>query len=359
MSPQALSAGNVLVDPNARPKAQGRHDRHVESKRRAEADSPAAHFAEDSVKLSLQPRTASGAWTIRIENEGPVPARVVADIRLLSLDVTPRGAHRPLHCELPTAMRPTDELERSMVIPPKRAFAETFSPRLYCFGASGFSALTGGSTVSARLALVGPASPAIWEVAPMDGDLTHVARRKWLEAPPVLLPDDPTPVAARTPPAHDDASDAPQLVFEVPEAVDAPSAEEVEVPVTLRNKGSSPVTVAFRPEVVRFDVTSGPITTHCSWPVQPTAPLRELFTSLAPGASTELTLMLDAYCREQAFEHAGLLIVRPWADMQHDSGAPIGLRSFDGRISANRPVFVRLQRGTAIVPWVKPRLTDP
>src|SRR3974390_2033156 len=43
-----------------------------------------------NVKLELETPTTRGPWTVRIVNAGEVPVRIVADARLLALDVVPR-----------------------------------------------------------------------------------------------------------------------------------------------------------------------------------------------------------------------------------------------------------------------------
>src|SRR5271163_1490241 len=79
----------------------------------------AAAAAPSPVKLWLDVPSAVGLWTMHLSNEGAVPVVVVADARLLRLDVTARGAARARKCELPTDMRPDDDLQRPLVLAPQ------------------------------------------------------------------------------------------------------------------------------------------------------------------------------------------------------------------------------------------------
>ena len=89
-----------------------------------------------NVTLAIEASSPRGAWKMRVTNEGDVPVTIVADARLLALDVTPRSARKAVHCELPGEMRPQDDSTRPLVLPPKRAYVERFEPRLYCLDGS-------------------------------------------------------------------------------------------------------------------------------------------------------------------------------------------------------------------------------
>jgi hypothetical protein len=255
-------------------------------------------------------------------------------------------------------MRPDDELQRAMVLPPQRAFTETFEPRLYCFGRQGFDALAPGAIVSAKLGWEGRAEVGPWEVSPLDGVEPEVAPRKLLEVPPIALPDEPTPAPAADPEPHA-AADTPNIALEAPEAVDASSPDDIDIPVTIRNEGGSPVIVRFRPETLGFDLVSPGPRTCSSWPALPTAPTRELFSTLPPRASAELTVQLPAYCGDRVLDHPRLLLVRAWLDTRNASGKPIGLRTFDGRVAATTLTFIRLQRGRLPAAVHPPELDNP
>jgi hypothetical protein len=252
-------------------------------------------------------------------------------------------------------MRPADDLERAMVLPPGRAFGEKFEPRLYCFGQAGFDALAPGAIVIARLGPHPGTARVSPELAPIDGVEPVVASEPALMAAPIALPDEKSPREAAQPASADPALDLPRLKLESPSAIDAASPENVEVPLTLRNEGSTPVTVRFRPETIGFDVTTPRGVQRCAWPARPSAPTRELFTTLPAHGAVQLTLMLESYCADPLFDRGGLLTVRPFLETRGASGAPLGLRTFDGRVLGSSITFVRMHRGKSTEPLIRPR----
>jgi hypothetical protein len=321
---------------------------------------PAPHVA-----LAIDAPTPRGPWTLRVTNDGEVPVRLSADARLLSLDVTPRGARAPVRCELPPDMRPTDELESALVLPPGRAYAETFEPRLYCFGAGKVDALASGSTVVARLAWGGSQAAPPYAVAAIEGVEPVVASLKSLESPVIALPDEPSlapPSASSAPaqtPPHGAETEAPHLVLAGAASVDAAAAEGIDIPITLRNDGAQPVVVRLRPETLAFDVIGPDSVQTCAWPTVPSAAMREAFTRIAPGGSATLDVLLSAYCGGHTLDQAGLYVVRPRLDTRRASGEAVGVRSFDGIVLAVTPTVVRLHRGNAIPALRRPHLEPP
>jgi hypothetical protein len=291
-------------------------------------------------------------------NDGSVPVRVVADARLLGLDVTPRGARKAERCELPPDMRPGDDLDRGLVLPPGRAYVESFEPRLYCFGKK-LEALAPGAIVVAHLGWTKRGTSAPFELSPIDGVEPQVAPRKALDAPPVALPDEPTPPVVPAPVRQDAGLDEPRLSLRSTAAVEAEAPNDIELAVTLSNEGTRPVIVRFRPEALAFDVTGPAGAEHCAWPKLPTAPIRELFTTLASKGTTTLNLMLAAYCSGHSLDQGGLLAVRAQLDTRNGSGQAVGLTTFDGVIQATAPTLVRLRRGLTPEPHVRPKVQEP
>lgn len=318
--------------------------------------SPAA-APEPKVSLSIEAASAHETWTMRVTNEGDVPVRLVADARLLSLYVTPRGTRKAVRCDLPADMRPADPEERALVLPPKRTYAESFEPRLYCFGGARDDALAQpGAIVVAHLGFASDArAKAPWVIAPLDGVEPAVLPMKAIEAPPIAIADDPTPAPVPVMAEHEGGIPV-RLVVSSSRAVDAGTRGEIAVTVTLRNEGSEPVTTRFRPETLSFDTVGPNGVERCAWPVNPGAPTRDQFTTLAPKGATSLTVMLSAYCSGHAFDQAGLFVARPRLDTRAASGESIGLRTFDGEVIAAAPTIVRLHRGSAPARLVRPRL---
>jgi hypothetical protein len=314
------------------------------------------------VQLSIGAPTARGPWTMRVTNEGEIPVRLAADARLLTLDVTPRGAARPVRCELPADMRPGDDLETPLVLPPKRSYTERFEPRLYCFGTAKLDALASGAIVVAHLGWLGgtPSAPP-YAVAAIDGvepDLA-VAPLKSLASLPIALPDEPTPPFDAPPTTGSPPADAPHLVLTGVGAVDALTSEGIDVSVTLRNESSYAVIVRFRPETLGFDVIGPDSVQACTWPTPPGASLREAFTRIAPQGSASINVLLAAYCSGHALDQPGLYVIRPRLDTRRASGVSVGYRSFDGVVVAATPTIVRLHRGKAIPSLRRPRIEPP
>lgn len=313
--------------------------------------------APPDIRLTIETSSTRGPWAMRVTNDAQVPIRVVADARLLSLEVTPRGVRTPIRCELPPDMRPKDDLERALVVPPKRSYAETFEPRLYCFGTK-LDSLVPGAIVVGRLGWRGRSKiEPPFEASPIEGVEPELGVLKSIESPPVAIPDEPS--AWMVPVQTMVDADRPRLSLQGATWVDAESPNDIEIGLTLRNEGSSAAVVRMRPEVLGFDVIGPAGAEHCAWPTMPAAAMREMFTTLAPKESETLVVTLDSYCTAHSLDQSGLIVVRPRLDSRKASGTPLGLRTFDGNLIATTPTIVRLHRGAAPRPLVRPRLEEP
>src|SRR6202044_1722510 len=119
--------------------------------------------------------------------------RLVADARLLTFEVTPRSAAKALHCELPADMRPGDDMDRPLVLPPGRSYVERFEPRLYCFGKRLLDGLAQGAIVVGPLGWTGGKRfRPPFEVESIAGGEPELAPLKEIASPPIGLWDDPT-----------------------------------------------------------------------------------------------------------------------------------------------------------------------
>ena len=291
--------------------------------------------------LAVEAPTLVGPWTMRVTNEGEVPVSLAADARFLTIDVTPRGARGPTRCELPPDMRPQSELDRALVVPPKRSYVESFEPRMYCFGAAG-DAIAGGSIVVAHLGWAGLGTKPPHAVWPVDGVEPELAPVGELSSAPIALPDAASPTLIGDAPAT-----GPRLVLRAATAIDASSATNIDIPLTLRNEGSTPVTVRFRPETIAFEARGPAGAVDCPWPTPSTAPMRQLFSTVPSRGEITLHVLLGAYCAGHTFDAPGLFVVRPRLDTRKASGEVIGLRTFDGLLIADSPTLVRLRTGAA------------
>jgi hypothetical protein len=292
---------------------------------------------------------------MRVTNDGDVPVRLVADARLLVLEVTPRGATKAVRCELPADMRPGDDMERPLVLPPGRSYVEHFEPRLYCFGQHLLDTLAQGSIVVGRLGwLGGNKTRPPFEVASIAGVEPELAPLKDIASPPIGLPDEPSATLETAVPRRPDDPDPATLTLRGPASIEAQLATGIGITVTLHNAGKRTVIVRLRPETLRFAVTGPMGPEDCRWPLAPVAAMHELFSTVPAGGNADLSVLLDAYCPGHSFDEPGLVVVRPELDTRKASGADIALRTFDGRVVATSPVVVRLHQGLK-----HPRLQHP
>jgi hypothetical protein len=301
---------------------------------------------EADVKLTIDAHATQGVWTMQVTSAEDTPVQIVADARLLSLDVTPRGARRAVHCELPADMRAEDDLSRNLVLPPGGKYVEDFDPRLYCFGAKA-AALEPQAVVVAHLGWAGrrTAPPFVVSAADSGGP---VGPARSIDSLPVGLPDEATATPPDAPSAPQSPTGAaPRLVLRSAEWVDATTPDDATVPVTLSNESNHAVVVRFSPETLSFDVSGPRKLDACPWPTPIGAPVREAFTTLPAHGQTRLDLVLRDYCTGRSLDRTGLLAVRVRLDTRKASGADVGLQTFDGVVEAARPTLIRLHRGAA------------
>ena len=319
---------------------------------------PTAARAAPSVRLSITALAPNASWRMRVENTGEIPFRVTADARLLSFDVLAPGAKQPVHCALPADMRPDNDVDRALVVPPKRAYAELFEPRLYCFGAAEAKAIVPGATITAHLGFGAHGTAPPFEVSGIEGVLPAVSSVKGIVADPFVLPDDP---AAAQPEASEEEADPfpAHLTLEVPTQAEAWNPNDVSVPVTVTNRGRRPVTFMLRHETIGFDVIGANGLSRCEWGSLPPAPVREIFTTLAPGARQTVSLLLTSVCTGTTFDQAGLFLVRPRLDTRRAGGEKVGLRTFDGEVTGASTMALRIHRGRAQEGLKRPRLEAP
>ncbi len=330
----------------------------------AEAKAPAGGGAKTSsatttpanATLHVTPGALGTPWTFEITNTDTTPLRVVADGRLLTLDVTPGDpdaddedgkavkpkSHATVHCALPADVRPTTDTEGVAVLEPDMTYVEEFDPRLYCFDSHDAEALAPGARVVAHL---GWASPHTKNQTPpfiadeiLGGD--ERAGVKELTADPVVTPDayDPDP---------DDNPKRAALMVTTPVRLDAELARDLTVDVTVENTSSRTIHMMLRPETLAFEVASSKGVFRCGWRGYGAVPLAEVFTTIAPNAKASTSVQLASICPEGALQKAGLYTVRARIDTRRASGASIGIDTFDGVVDAGHPMLVRLRHSTS------------
>jgi hypothetical protein len=322
---------------------------------------PAPVLPAPSVTLSIATPSPDTAWTMHIENTGAVPLRIIADARFLTFDVTAPGAKKSVKCTLPREMRPHDEDERALVIPPGRAYTEKLDPRLFCFGAHDGASLVAGANVVAHLGWPvgrGRVTPP-YVVNPIEGLEPAVAAAKEIVSSASSI-GAPTSTAKQP-----DGSRT--LTVTSPAYVDIGRGADIAESVTVKNESKSSVTFLLRPETLAFDV-AGPSgigvtdpspTVRCESDSEPNTSIRDVFTTLAPKGRTALTVMLAVLCPENAFDHSGLYVVRARLDTRASSGKDIPLRTFDADVPSDVTTRVRVRRDVGPAsPRPRPKLDD-
>lgn len=313
------------------------------------AKAPPPPAAAPDVRLTVAEESPV-RWRMRVENAGAVPVRVMADARLLALDVTPAGAKKTVRCVLPADMRPEVASERALVVPPQRAYVESFDPRLYCFGAAEAAALAPGATVVAHLGWVpaaaakarAPKEPFVVEplpmVVPAVAPLKELVSAPWSVA--ALAGAAAPPPAAPAAPAED----AP-LEVSSQEHADAARPAEVFVTVTVTNRGAATVTTLLRAETLAFDVIAPDGAVYaCGGGRAVDSPIRELYEAVGPRRHASVSVLLAQLCPVRTFELPGLYAVTAILDTRRASGRSAGLATFDGLLSAAKPTRLRVRQ---------------
>jgi hypothetical protein len=332
-------------------------DTIVSARARAKVRTPAAPALgapEAHVELILDAPSPRGRWSYRVVNLDDIPVRIIADARVLTFDITPLGARRAQHCGLPLDMRPADDMERAIVLPPHRTYSETFDARLFCFSGAALDALAADSIVIAHLGWRSKSANGPKVLSPLDGITPEVTSRPQLDAPPVSLPDEVVSEGGAVSPPKNPETDEARLALQAPETVEAASPDDVVIPLTLRNEGSRRRNVRFRPDVLGFDISGSSGTAQCQWPTSPAAPTRELFTTVSRGHPAYLEVLLGAYCTGHELDQPGVLVVWPWLDTRSTDTPDLGFPTFGGAVAASRGTYVRLHRGRRRPPAMGP-----
>jgi hypothetical protein len=339
---------------------------------RARAEESDAALPRPPLSLSVTPGTGGGRelWKLRVENTGDVPVRLAADERLLVLDVVPppgfvdpaakakRAVTSPkandpvaVRCMLPDDARPQADEGRELVIPGKRAWSATFDPMLYCFGAHERAVLVSGATVQARFGWLSPpakpsARPATKAVAPgppfvaapVGAAVGRVTAARALLAAPFTLAED-VAVTPTLPPAPG----AVALSVTMPETLDVGRGTEVSSVVTIANETDKPITLLFRPDMLRFAVAGPAGSVTCGAPRVVGSPIRELFSTVGVKGRASTAVLLSAVCPRDTFDASGIYRVTPILDTSGASGRTIGLQTFDGTAPGVAPLLLRVR----------------
>jgi hypothetical protein len=342
----------------------------------------AATLAAAPLVVSVTPGTGGGPWKLRVENTGDVPVRIAADPRLLVLDVTaPAGfvdptaktkraatakaqEPQPVRCVLPDDARPSTDEGRDLVVPSKRSWSTNVEPLFYCFGARERAMLVTGATVTAHFGwpapLVKPSArskPVViappFVAAPVGAAIGKVAPAKALAAAPFTLTES---VAPSAPAATASGTTAPgatalpplppgsaSLVVSMPDALDVARGNEISSTVTVANEGDKAAVFLLRAEMFRFSVAGPAGSVACGTTRAVDAPIRELYSTIAPKGRASIGVLVNALCPSDTFDEPGVYRVTPTLDTSEASGRPIGLKTWDGEAKARSPMLLRVR----------------
>jgi hypothetical protein len=275
------------------------------------------------VELTFAPdataRESSHRWVVSLRATDEV--EVLADRRLLWLEVRSEGSRRALRCESPVRPRRADP-SRSRSLRSGETWAEWLDIRSVCWGAA-LRAIEGGADVTAHF------GSARWRAT----IVAHDATGAWRE-----LVQPSTHVAAHT---HESAA-AGAVRVALADA-DVASGQRLSLRVSVR-AGDHPVRAWVRPDRVRFRVVAPDGASHvCFLPRGGGAPIPDLFARL--GTRRGATLALDArqFCGRDVFAYEGVYEVTPILDLDASGegwGMDTPLGTFEGQ-----PAVVRIRSG--------------
>lgn len=308
---------------------------------RARGEEASSTLSPPPLTLTLTPEAGGGQWKLRVENTGDVPVRIAADPRLLVLDLTP-AAGKVARCALPDDTRPATDEGRELVIPSKRSWTTRIDPLFYCFGARERAMLVSGTTVKAQLGWpvattkkpAAPKPPFIAE--PVGAAIGRIGSAKALEGAPFTLTENATGAPGAV-------SASTSLSLKLPESQDAARGTEISSTVTLANDGDHPVTLLFRPEMLRLSVAGPAGSFACGATRAVAAPIRELYSTINVKTKASVSVLLDAVCPAGTFDSVGIYRITPILDTTGASARAIGLKTWDGTIEGREPMLLRVR----------------
>jgi hypothetical protein len=376
--------------------------------------SRSAHAAPQAVSLSLNPDAAtaepspapspppvtltvtsngpSGPWQLSVGNTSEGAVQLRADVRLLSLELTPalpstekkRSPVRPLRCTLPEDTRPSAAHTGEVLLGPSESWSSAFDPLFFCFGAETRGALVPGTEVRAFLGWTPPPLPARtrsktqkklsleppFVLVSGSSQPSEGALLKWIETTTFVIPAEvPVPKAAESSAAEQNADSEPPpaeaaeatepteeppstVSLSTPPTLDLARGREVETTVTLHNDGEHPIAVWFRPDMIQVDVATPSGTIACASKEAARTPISELVIDLPSKGSTSTSVLLTALCPVGTFDAPGVYRIFPRLDTTKIPTVPLSLRLWRGiaKSSAALLLRVRLPRQASVDP---------
>ena len=357
--------------------------------------STAGQMGASGLVLHVTERGPGEPWIIAVSNEGTEAAHMVADTRLIWLEVTLPGAKKTSRCRLPDELLPKEAEPRlDIELSPGEYVAQLIDPRLYCFASGDQKQLVPGARVVAHLGWPEAPNKTTWErgkqaSSPVPQPPPFIAHRSSVDVEQSLSARKaalkvakavkynkgvtrPTEAALGVPlPAGIDKQIAgPELTLRVPYAEwsskaqsaaqagasenpldirlvqgsDARTEHDATVQFTLRNRSKRKLFLYFRREFVTFEVIGPNGVTICSPAPDDRSPDRHAFVSLAPGAKQTYSTRLAEMCPKDTFDMPGLYLVSARYDAT-ETGTEWNLAAYTGTIATDRPANVRIRTG--------------
>ncbi len=301
---------------------------------------PAPAPTPPSVTVEIVASEPATGWSMRLTNTGLEAVRVVADARLLSLEITPPGGGPVARCVLPAEMRPVTDTGRTIVLVAGRSYSESFDPRLYCFAERERVALVAGAAVVGRVGF-GADSPSPPFVAALAAPLRPELHATELVSAPVTV-GAASPVVA-SPPASAPVSDAVPAALSVsmPARIDASAAGDTEIAFSVDNAGPRPSSLLLRSATLGLLVERPDgVTLRCGGNGSRLTAIAEAATVISPGGRASRSVNASALCPD-VFDAPGLYVVRPRVDTRGVVGRASG---FVGEL-LGAASFVRVRQG--------------
>ena len=322
------------------------------------------------LRLEVTPRPAGELWLVAVVNRGTEPAKVLFDLRRLTLSLEapepakprPKWQKKPAPavCRLPEGFggRLLDDPTRTLQ--PGEGLLQTFDPRLYCISAAGDSLLATGQRVTAKLGF-SPKPPRVqWK----QGKRSEVPSPQ--SAPFIAEPSASaaSPGSAKSDPEHDlrvkelvanelsltpdlmgtEAEEDPTLPLQLRLVRGSDSATELNTTAVVEVKAKRKSQLYFRRELVSYTI-HGPDGIHeCDPQPDDRAPDRQAYSTLGVGQSVSATSLLTELCPKYTFGRPGLYLVSARLDAVRD-GSEFGLAAFTGRLESRKEALVRIRTG--------------
>ncbi|XYI00607.1 hypothetical protein ACMHYB_12950 [Sorangium sp. So ce1128] len=137
-------------------------------------------------------------------------------------------------------------------------------------------------------------------------------------------------------------ANAPRLELKSEPWSDAASPRSIVVRVTARNAGKRPMTVAIRSRMLEFHVAGPNGTTVCEAAPPTGAIPRDMYRTLKPGASVDVSLLLREVCPADTFAREGLYEVTATLHA-NEPGTDLDLDAYTATVAAKSATLLRVK----------------